>query len=217
MATVLSRIAADSGGEAISVGPQPDYDADALKTLLARRTFKRGAFTLASGNRSRIYFNMKATMMTPQGAAQCARGLFQIISALDADYIGGLEMGAVPLLGTVAALSWERGAPVSAIFVRKAPKAHGTALMIEGLDDDGGENLSGKRVVLVDDVATSGGSIIKAVDQIVAAGASVADAIVILDREQGATATLAARGIALHALFTASDLGVTDADRLPLD
>lgn len=193
------------------------YDREALRTLLATRTLKRGDFLLVSGKRSRIYFNMKATMMTPEGAAQCARGLLSVLQGLEADYVAGLEMGAVPLLGGIAALSWDVGRPIGAVFVRKAAKAHGTSLMVEGLDDSGGETLQGKHVVLIDDVATSGGSILKAAEQIEAAGGIMKDAIVILDREQGADANLAERGITLHALFTATDLGVTEADKLPLE
>jgi orotate phosphoribosyltransferase len=193
------------------------YDREALRQLLATRTFKRGEFTLASGKRSRVYFNVKPTMMTAEGAALCARGLLDVIDGLEADYVGGLEMGAVPLLGAVAALSWSDGKPVSAIFVRKQAKDHGTAQLVEGLDDTGGETLAGRRVVLIDDVATSGGSILKAADQIAAAGGTMTDAIVILDREQGGTENLAARGITLHALFTATDLGVTEADKAPLE
>jgi orotate phosphoribosyltransferase len=193
------------------------YDREALRRLLAQRTFKRGEFLLVSGRRSRIYFNMKATMMTPEGAAQCARGLLSVLDGLQADYVAGLEMGAVPLLGGIAAASWDAGRPIGAVFVRKAAKAHGTSLMVEGLDDAGGETLAGKRVVLIDDVATSGGSILKAADQIAEAGGVMQDAIVILDREQGASAMLAERGITLHTLFTATDLGVTDEDRRPLD
>ena len=193
------------------------YDRESLRTLLATRTLKRGDFLLVSGKRSRIYFNMKATMMTPEGAAQCARGLLGVLDGLDADYVAGLEMGAVPLLGGIAALSWDQGKPIGAVFVRKAAKEHGTALMVEGLDDAGGESLDGKHVVLIDDVATSGGSILKAADQIAAAGGVMKHAIVILDREQGAVANLAEREITLHALFSATDLGVTDADKAPLD
>jgi len=193
------------------------YDREALRTLLATRTLKRGDFLLVSGKRSRIYFNMKATMMTPEGAAQCARGLLSVLDGLEADYVAGLEMGAVPLLGGIAALSWDVGRPIGAVFVRKAAKAHGTSLTVEGLDDGGGETLQGKHVVLIDDVATSGGSILKAAEQIEAAGGIMKDAIVILDREQGADANLKERGITLHALFTATDLGVTEEDKRPLD
>ncbi len=190
-------------------------DEAALLALLAARTFRRGNFTLVSGKKSRIYFNMKATMMHPHGASLCARLLLDRIAPLAPDYIGGLEMGAVPLLGTVSAYSADAGQPIPSIFVRKAAKAHGTSLMIEGLAD--GDSLDGKSVMLVDDVATSGGSVLKAIEEIVAAGGRCSDAIVILDREEGAAAFLADHGITLHALFTASDLGVTDLDRTPPD
>lgn len=195
------------------------YDRTALCALLAKRSFKRdetNGFLLASGVRSRIYFNLKTTMLHPEGAAQCARGLLSLLDGLDADYVAGLELGAVPLLSVVASLSSETSRPVSAVFVRKKPKDHGTALMIEGLDELGGESLAGKRVVLIDDVATSGGSILQAAEQIKAAGGQVSDAIVIVDREQGAAARLAEHGLTLRTLFTAADLGVTAQDLAPL-
>ena len=197
----------------------PAYDPALLRDLLATRSFKRdemNGFRLASGIRSRIYFNLKTTMMHPQGAAQCAHGLLALLDGVDVDYVAGLEMGAVPLLSAVAAFSVDGPRPVHSFFVRKKPKDHGTALMIEGLDDLGGETLAGKHVVLVDDVATSGGSILLAVDQIRAAGGIVAHALVIVDRQQGATEKLAAAGITLRTLFTAADLGVTERDLLPL-
>lgn len=201
------------------VGGQPGtYDRGTLRALLIERTFKRGEFTLVSGRRSRMYFNVKTTMMHPRGAALCARGLLEQLDALEVDYVGGLEMGAVPLLAVVAAFSAERGGkPIPSFFVRKKPKQYGAQLLIEGLDDVyAAETLTGRRVVLVDDVATSGGSILQAVDQIEAAGGRVTDAIVVLDREEGARERLAERGIQLHRLFTAEDLGVVAADRLPI-
>lgn len=216
MATQLKERSAKIGGDGMTQRALTG-DERALRDLLATRTFKRGEFTLASGKRSRIYFNMKATMMHPKGAALCGRLLLGKILPLEPDYMGGLEMGAVPLLGTVAAYSDDAKAPIPAIFVRKAAKAHGTALMIEGLDDENGETLNGKTVILVDDVATSGGSVLKAIGQIEAAGGKVTDAIVILDRQEGATELLRDHGVALHSLFTAAELGVTDADRAPLD
>jgi orotate phosphoribosyltransferase len=195
------------------------YNRESLRALLATRSFKRdetSGFRLASGILSRIYFNLKTTMLHPEGARQCALGLLEVLDGLEADYVAGLEMGAVPLLSVVAALSAESAHPVSAVFVRKKPKDHGTALMIEGLDELGGESLAGKRVVLIDDVATSGGSILQAAAQIKAAGGEVRNAIVIVDRQQGADAKLAAEGLTLHTLFTAADLGVTERDLIPL-
>ena len=216
MATQLKDRSTPTGGNAVNARALTG-DALELRDLLVTRTFKRGEFTLASGKRSRVYFNMKATMMHPQGAALCARLLLERIAALRPDYLGGLEMGAVPLLGTVAAYSEDAGTPFPAIFVRKVAKTHGTELMIEGLDDDGGETLGGKTVVLVDDVATSGGSILKAIKQIETAGGRVSDAIVILDRQEGAAELLRSKGVTLHNLLTATDLGVTEADRAPLE
>lgn len=216
MATQLKERSAKVGGDGLTRHAWYN-DEQALCDLLSTRTFKRGEFTLASGKRSRIYFNMKATMMHPQGAALCGRLLLARIAPLQPHYMGGLEMGAVPLLGTVAAYSADAKTPIPAIFVRKVAKPHGTALMIEGLDDANGETLDGKTVILVDDVATSGGSVLKAIDEIESAGGKVTDAIVILDREEGATKLLGDRGVTLHSLFTATDLGVTEADRAPLD
>lgn len=216
MATMFALSPTTSGGGGVPARRDAN-ERERLREILAERTFKRGEYTLASGQRSRMYFNLKATMMHAEGASLCARQLLDRIAPLKPDYMGGLEMGAVPLLGTVAAYSHDRGAAIPAIFVRKEAKKHGTALMIEGLDDTNGETLAGKSVVLVDDVATSGNSVLQAIAEINGAGGRVTDAIVILDREQGATELLREHGVKLHALFTATDLGVTDADRAPLD
>jgi len=215
MATMLARSPAFSGGDYRSA---PDRR-ETLRQLLAERTFKRSesGFDLASGRRSRMFFDVKATMMHPQGAALCARLMIEKLNTLDLDYVGGLEMGAVPLLSVIAAFSSEADKPIPSFFVRKAAKERGTRMVIEGLDHFGGEILVGKRIVMIDDVATSGGSILQAVDQVQAAGGVMTDAIVVLDREEGAIAKLAERGITLHALFTAADLGVTEADRAPID
>jgi len=209
MAGLIARKPESLWGDAFA----PDAERQQLVEILRERTLKRGRFRLASGRESRIYFNMKATMMHPRGANLCARGLLRTLETLQFDYVSGLEMGAVPLLGAVAALSHDQDFPVAATFVRKQPKAHGTQLMVEGLEDEGGESLEGKRVVVIDDVATSGGSILKAVDQIVAAGGKVEHAVVLLDREEGAGQMLADKGVVLHALVTASDLGVVAEDR----
>lgn len=216
MATQLKDRSTQAGGNVVKSRTLTANQAQ-LRELLASRTFKRGEFNLASGRKSRIYFNVKTTMMHPQGAVLCARELLARLKDLNADYIGGLEMGAVPLLSVVSAFSAEDERPLPSFFVRKKPKLHGTQLLIEGMDDLGGETLSGKRVVLIDDVATSGGSILKAVDQVEQAGGTMTDAIVVLDREEGAAEKLKARGIRLHSLFTATDLGVTEADRAPLE
>src|SRR5438874_13359312 len=104
-----------------------------LFDIIKRRSFRRGSFTLSSGRESSLYFNLKPTMMDPRGARLCAAAFLSRIRAQAADYIGGLEMGAVPVIGSLAAISDLEDRPVRTFFVRKAAKAHGTREVIEGL------------------------------------------------------------------------------------
>ena len=112
-------------------------------------------------------------------------------------------MGAVPLVSATAAMSSVAGRPVRAIFVRKAAKDHGTQSLIEGLAE--GEDLAGRKVVVVEDVTTTGGSAMKAVAILRAAGASVTDVVTVLDREEGAAEAFSAERLRLHALFRKSE------------
>jgi len=175
----------------------------ALIEVIRRRSYRRGKFKLASGAESEFYFNLKPTMMSPEGAYLCARGLLGKIRGERVDYVGGLEMGAVPVIASLAALSFAEGKPVATFFVRKQAKDHGTQDLLEGLAP--GETLSGKQVMIVDDVATSGGSIVKAAEAARAAGAMVETALVVIDREEGATAALAKAGIRLLSVLKKSD------------
>jgi orotate phosphoribosyltransferase len=177
-------------------------DAELLE-IIKRRSFRQGRFTLSSGRESSLYFNLKPTMMHARGAYLCARAVLKRIRAEHADYVGGLEMGAVPVIGSLAALSEAEGKPVRTFFVRKAAKAHGTREVIEGLGP--GESLAGKRVLVLDDVATTGNAILQAVAAARAAEASVDSALVLIDREEGAAETLAGDGIRLLAVFRAAN------------
>ena len=175
-------------------------DRERLIEIIRKRSFReKGAFKLASGRMSTIYFNLKPTMLDPDGARLIGAALAEKAAALGGDYVGGLEMGAVPLVTAAAAMSAVAGKPVGAIFVRKAAKEHGTQSLIEGLAE--GESLAGKRLVVVEDVTTTGGSALKAVTTLRAAGATVEHVVTVVDREEGATAAFAAAGILLHALF----------------
>ncbi len=174
-----------------------------LIEVIKQRSYRRGKFKLASGAESEFYFNLKPTMMSPQGAYLCAMGLLEKIRPEKIDYVGGLEMGAVPVIASLAALSHVEGQPVKTFFVRKAPKDHGTKDLVEGLSPN--ETLTDQYVMIVDDVATSGGSIIKAADVARAAGAVVESALVIVDREEGATDALAKAGIRLLSVLKKSD------------
>ncbi|MDU6491172.1 orotate phosphoribosyltransferase, partial [Bradyrhizobium sp.] len=142
-----------------------------LLEIIRRRSFGRGEVTLASGRKSDFYFNLKPTMMDPEGATLLAELTYEALKDEGFDYIGGLEMGAVPLAGAIAQISWIKGHPIAAFFVRKKPKEHGAKLAIEGLTRD--ETLAGKRIVVVEDVTTTGGSAMKAVETLREAGANV--------------------------------------------
>ncbi len=170
-----------------------------LFRIIKERSFREGDFTLASGRKSRLYFNLKPTMMLARGAYLSARAFLDIIHAEKAEYIGGLEMGAVPLIGSIAALSEAEKKPVNTFFVRKQVKDHGTGLLLEGLMP--GETLAGKRVLILDDVATTGGSIWKAVEAARASGAQVDASLVMIDREEGSAEYLAERGVRLLSVF----------------
>ncbi len=174
-----------------------------LFEIIRRRSFGRGEVTLASGRKSDFYFNLKPTMMDPEGATLLAELTYEALKDEHFDYIGGLEMGAVPLAGAIAQISWIKGHPIAAFFVRKKPKEHGARLAIEGLAKD--ETLAGKRIVVVEDVTTTGGSAMKAVEALREAGADVALVFTMVDREEGAAETFEQAGLPFRALYKASE------------
>jgi orotate phosphoribosyltransferase len=180
----------------------------ALRTRLIKiikaRSFQSGReVKLASGRTSTYYFNMKPTMLDAEGAHVIATLILSAIAGLKADLIGGLEMGAVPLAAAVAAVSHAEGTPINAFFVRKQAKEHGTKSLIEGLPN--GESLKDKRVVVVEDVTTTGGSAIKAAEALRAEGAEVVGVVTVIDREEGAGDAFAAAGLTLTAILTLED------------
>ena len=174
-----------------------------LAKIIIARSFGRGEITLASGRKSDFYFNLKPTMLDPEGAALLAELSFDALKGDNVDYIGGLEMGAVPIAGAIAQLSWLKGHPIAAFFVRKKPKEHGARLAVEGLAK--GETLNGKRIVIVEDVTTTGGSAIKAVDAVKDAGGEVVMVFTMVDRDEGAAETFKEAGIAFRSLYKAGE------------
>ena len=158
---------------------------------------------LASGKMSTFYFNMKPTMLDSEGAHLIATMILDQLDGVGADIVGGLEMGAVPIASSVTAVAHARGRKLPAFFVRKQAKEHGTKSLIEGLGP--GETMSGKRVVIVEDVTTTGGSAIKAADAIRASGATIVRVITIVDRQDGAAEAFAAAGLEFKPLLTLAD------------
>ncbi len=164
-------------------------DRERLKELLKARSLKIGDFLLASGRRSKYYFDSKLTTLTSEGAHLTARCFLEVIrrEGIEAQAIGGMTLGADPIVSAVAALSHVEGPPLDAFIVRKEPKGHGTMQWIEGPVSPG------QKVIVVDDVVTTGGSTLKAVERAQEFGLEVVAVMALLDREEGGTETLAAR------------------------
>ena len=174
-----------------------------LAEIIRKRSFGRGEITLASGRKSDFYFNLKPTMLDPEGAALLAELTYEALKDDNLDFVGGLEMGAVPLAGAIAQLSWIKGHPIAAFFVRKKPKEHGARLAVEGLAK--GETLQGKRIVIVEDVTTTGGSALKAVEAVREAGGDIVLVLTMVDREEGATEVFAEAGLEFRSLYKAGE------------
>lgn len=182
----------------------PAVNRSRLIEIIKARSVETGrVFKLASGRESDFYCNLKPTMMDPEGAYLIGSLINDAIGANDADLVGGLELGAVPIATAVAALGFARGRRLPAFFVRKAVKEHGTRRLIEGLDR--GATLAGKRVVIVEDVTTTGGSAIKAADAVRDAGGDIVTVLTMIDREEGAAAEFARAGLPFRALYKAAE------------
>lgn len=175
-----------------------------LIEIVNKRSFSTGGETkLVSGRSTTFYFNMKPTMLDPDGGHLIAILILDALKGADVDLIGGLEMGAVPLAVAVAVSSQIKGWPLRAFFVRKQAKEHGAMKLVEGLAP--GETLHGKRVVVLEDVTTTGGSAMKAIEALKAEGAIIDRVITVVDRLEGAADTFKAAGVPFSALLTAAD------------
>lgn len=152
---------------------------DQLKKLLLEKAVKRGSFVLASGKTSDFYLDCRKVTLHPQGAKLIGEIILEKIKGLKVDAVGGLTLGADPIVGAVVALG-----EIPGFIVRKTAKEHGTKQRIEGILD------KGFNVVIVEDVATTGGSALEAIRAAEEAGAKVVKVISVVDREEGAGAAL---------------------------
>jgi orotate phosphoribosyltransferase len=172
-----------------------------LQEIIRAHSLKTGTFTLSSGRQSTYLFQLRQTTLLPEGAALIAEIIVEYMRRQNIASIGGLEMGAVPVVSAVAAISHLKNYPVGAFFVRKAQKVHGARERIDGHLRHGGE------VLMVDDVATTGGSILKALEGLKEEYPEerVRRALAVIDREEGAAQDLLAQGIKLAAILKRSD------------
>jgi orotate phosphoribosyltransferase len=173
-----------------------------LAEIIRTNSLRAGDFVLSSGKKAEYYLDCRTTTLHPRGALLIARLILQKIRQLriQADAIGGLTLGADPIVASVAVVSELEGAPLRAFIVRKEAKKHGMQRFIEGWD-----GLPGSRVVIVDDVCTTGDSILKACERAEEAGYSVAATFCVVDREEGGTEAITRR-YSFYPLFTAKEL-----------
>lgn len=174
-----------------------------LRVLLEREALRRGDFLLSSGRKSSYYLDGRVITLTPEGAYLTSRIILELLRGAPVDAIGGPTLGADPIVGAIAALSHLENMPLKTFIVRKATKEHGTQRQIEGP-----QLPQNCRVVLVDDVATTGKALIEAQEALQASGIAAKRAIVIVDRLEGARENLAKSGITLEPIFTIKDFGL---------
>ena len=175
---------------------------DELLILLAARSARLGEFTLASGARSNLYIDARMTAMSPEGLALIGPLGMAAIGEMNwkPDSVGGLTLGADPVSYAIAYASALARTPIRAFTVRKEAKSHGTGKLIEGPFQPT------DRVVAIEDVITSGGSALRAIEAITNAGATVVGVLSLVDREEGGRERIEAQGYAVHSLARASEI-----------
>ncbi|MEW6221306.1 MAG: orotate phosphoribosyltransferase [Thermodesulfobacteriota bacterium] len=179
-------------------------DRQRLKELLLSHSYLKKRVVLTSGRESDFYIDAKRTTLLAEGAYLCGRLLFQLLRDQPQPIVavGGMTLGADPLVTAVALVSHLEGQGIPAFIVRKEPKKHGTAAFIEGR-----ENIpDNSRVALVEDVVTTGGTLLKTIERVEAEGLTVGLVVTVVDRQEGGAEALAAAGYPLRAIFTRLDL-----------
>ena len=182
---------------------------DKLRDLMQRHCFQYGDFTLTSGGKSKFYYNGKLVTLRPSGAALIGEALIDVVLASGAEAVGGPALGAVPIAIAVGAASLTRGRDLPVFVVRMEQKTHGARdLIAEPYSGDNNAVMSkGRRVAIVEDTITTGGSVLKAVDAVRAAGCEVALIAVLVERHEGGADALREQGLDVVSLFRADEEG----------
>ena len=175
-----------------------------LLDLISSQALRRGTFRLASGREASFYLDAKQVVLDARGAMLVGRAILERLRGLGPlpDAVGGLSIGADPVTSAVVTMAGVEGLPLKGFLVRKEPKDHGTKRYVEG------PVAAGDRVVIVEDVVTTAGSALVAIDRAREFGLVVERVVVVIDRLAGGAAALAARGIPLESLVTIRDLGI---------
>lgn len=178
------------------------YDRAQLVRLFHERALKFGDFTLASGKKSTYYLDGKQITLHSAGLKLVSEGLLDLLEGVEYAAIGGMSIGADPIVGGVLTAAAARGKSLDGFLVRKEPKGHGTKKYIEGPVQPGA------KVVVIDDVVTTGGSSLEAVERIVEFGCEVICVVGIVDRKEGGAANFAVKNLPFRALLTIEDFGI---------
>ncbi len=174
---------------------------DKLKQIIKRDAYFKEKITLSSGKTSDYYIDARRVTLNAEGAYLCAKIIFEMVKNEKIHALGGPTMGADPLVGAIAFLSYQEKKPINTFIVRKIPKAHGKQQQIEGplLPPQG-------RVILVDDVATTGQAFVQSIDVLKKIDVVVPKAICIVDRAEGGKEALAKLGCELISIFNISEI-----------
>lgn len=182
--------------------PELESERRALVDLIAAEAVFHGDFTLSSGKKATYYVDMRKLTLDHRAAPAIGRLVLDAVRDLNVDAVGGLTLGADPIANAVMHASVAAGTPVDAFVVRKEPKDHGRGRQIEGAE------VTGKRVVIVEDTSTTGGSPLKAAEVAAAAGAEIVAVVTVVDRKTGAQAAVEAAGYEWRSIIDLDDLGL---------
>lgn len=179
------------------------YDKDLLKALVREHALQFGQFTLASGKQASFYLDCRKITLHPQGSNLIAAGILDGITSnrfpIMPDAVGGLAIGADPITASIVVLAGQRGLPLRGFMVRKEAKTHGTGKLVEG------PVTSGMKCVIVEDVITSGGSALRAVESAKDFGMEVLGIYGVIDRLEGGREAIEKAGLPLSTLLTIND------------
>ena len=179
------------------------YDRQALAALVRQKALKFGQFTLASGKQATYYLDGKQVTLDAGGARMIGEGLLDLIATgTPPNAVGGMSIGADPITAAVITIAGIRGTPLKGFMVRKEAKGHGTNKFVEGPVQPG------DTAVILEDVVTTGGSSLMAIERVEAFGLKVVGVLAIIDRMEGGAEAFAARGYPFQSLLTIRDFGI---------
>jgi orotate phosphoribosyltransferase len=178
------------------------YDRDSLHALIRKKALKFGQFTLASGREANYYLDCRQITLDARGARLIGEGMLDLLAGDLPDLVGGMAIGADPITAAILTLAGIRGMPLRGVMVRKEPKQHGTGKTVEGPFQ------AGESIAIVEDVVTTGGSSLLAIERCEAVGLKVQRVVAIIDRLEGGREAFAAKGYELTTLFTVRDFGI---------